>query len=103
MRAEPAVVFASFTPRAGKEEEVLALLENLADQVREEPGNEVFSLFRAQGETTSFHVFERYLDEAALEAHRATEHYKDYRATIPELLAEPIGVLRLYEVDVDDV
>lgn len=102
MSAQPAVIFASFTPRPGKQDEVLHLLEELADDVRTEPGNEVFSLFRAQGDTTSFHVFERYRDQEALDAHRASEHYKNYRATIPDLLAEPIGVLVLSEVDGDD-
>lgn len=103
MSAHPAVIFASFTPRAGKEDEVLAVLKNLADDVRREPGNQVFSLFHAQGDPTSFHVFERYRDQEALDAHRASEHYKNYRAAISDLLAEPIGVLLLGELDVADV
>lgn len=99
MSSTPAVVFASFTPLEGKEDEALAVLEAMVVETRNEPGNQVYNLFRADGETTSFHIFERYRDQEALEAHRASDHYKNYRATIPDLLAEPIGVLILSEVD----
>jgi len=48
----------------------------------------------------SFHFFEIYQDQAALEAHRTTDHYKAYRAAIPNHLAEPIGVKVLAGLDV---
>jgi hypothetical protein len=45
-------------------------------------------------------LIEAYRDEAAQQAHRETEHYKAYRATIVDLLAEPIQVTILNGVDV---
>jgi quinol monooxygenase YgiN len=100
-RMSPVAVFASFTPADGKEQDVLGVLERMVEHTRQEPGNDLYSLYRADGEDgTTFHIFERYRDQDALDAHRSADYYKDYRATIPSLLAQPIGVLVLAEVDV---
>jgi quinol monooxygenase YgiN len=100
MPDRPVTVFASFAPRRGRADEVAAILRRMRTATREEPGNEQYDLFRArQDDRTTFHLFERYTDAAALDAHRATEHYKAYRAEIPDLLDEPIGVIVLTEVD----
>ncbi len=48
----------------------------------------------------TFHLFERYRDEDALQAHRATDHYVDYRRKVVELLAGGIDVLVLDGIDV---
>ena len=34
---------------------------------------------------TPTYLFERYRDAVALEGHRRSEHYKTYRASLPEL------------------
>ena len=66
---------------------------------RQEPGCEQYDLFRAGSQDRpTFHLIERYANGEALEAHRATDHYRAYRAEIPDLLDEPIGVLVLTEV-----
>lgn len=39
-------------------------------------------------------LIERYDDQAALEHHRTTEHYLNYRAQLSRLLASPISVSR---------
>lgn len=98
--ADPVLVFATFHPLEGKEQEVLEILAPMLEHTRLEPGNEVYDLYRSGGDSPVLHLFERYSDAAALEAHRASDHYKAYRAAIPDLLAEPIGVLVLNEVDV---
>jgi len=98
--ADPVLVFATFRPLEGKEQEVLDVLAPMLVHTRLEPGNEVYDLYRSEGDGVAFHLFERYTDAGALEAHRASEHYKTYRAAIPALLAEPIGVVVLNEVDV---
>jgi quinol monooxygenase YgiN len=38
----------------------------------------------------AFVLCEAYVSMAAVEAHRATDHYRDYRARIEPLLATPI-------------
>ena len=44
------------------------------------------------GNSGSFHLFEIYKDSAALDFHRNTSHYKNYRSKIEELLEKPIEV-----------
>lgn len=92
-------VFASFYPRAEATEEFLAVMAGMVRDTREEPGCQRYDLFAGGGEAGGYHLFEIYQDAAALEAHRATDHYQAYRATAPALLAEPIGVLVLEPVD----
>lgn len=96
-------VFASFKPADGKETEVETILRGMCAPTRGEPGNEVYDLhvktFGSE-EGNSFHLFERYVDADALDAHRETEHYKNYRASIMDLLAEPIHVVVMDGVDV---
>lgn len=94
-------VFASFTPKPDAGGQVESLLRSMAVNSRGEPGCQVYNLFTAAGDPPTFHIFEQYADTAALEAHRATEHYRDYRARIPELLADDIGVVVLEPLDVD--
>lgn len=95
-------VFASFQPAAGKENNVETTLRAMCGPTRNEPGNEVYDLYVKTGgseDGPSFHLFERYKDAAALDAHRGTEHYKNYRATIMDLLAAPINVVVMDDVD----
>jgi quinol monooxygenase YgiN len=91
-------VFASFLPRPGNEPDVEKILRAMTAPTRSEPGNRIYDLYKdAQG---AFHLFELYVDQAAVEAHRATAHYKAYRAAIADLLAEPIAVKMLTGLDV---
>ena len=94
------VVFASFSPKPGQEGAVETILRGMVGPTRGEPGNRVYDLYKANGTPATFHLFERYADQAAVEAHRATAHYKAYRAAIADLLAEPIGVKILGGLDV---
>jgi quinol monooxygenase YgiN len=100
MSDRPVLVFASFTPREGQTEAVASILRRMRTATRQEPGNEQYDLFRAGPEDRpTFHLIERYTHRGALEAHRATDHYQAYRAEIPDLLDEPIGVIVLTAVD----
>ena len=98
--ADPVLVFATFRPLEGEEQTLLDILAPMLVHTRLEPGNEVYDLYRSEGDGVAYHLVERYTDAAALEAHRASEHYKTYRAAVPDILAEPIGVVVLNEVDV---
>jgi quinol monooxygenase YgiN len=91
-------VFASFNPKPGAEKQVEEILRRMVAPTRQEPGCITYDLYRAQT-GSSYHLFEVYRDQAAVEAHRATDHYKTYRSKILDLLAEPIGVTVLNGVD----
>jgi len=100
MPDRPVMIFASFVPGEGHTEAVASILRRMRTETRREAGNEIYDLYEAETDgRTSFHLIERYADQDALEAHRATDHYRTYRTEIPDLLAEPIGVIVLTEVD----
>lgn len=93
-------VFASFVPKPGHAADAEAELRGMVAPSRAEPGCRRYDLYRNAEGAAGFHLFEIYDDQAALEAHRASAHYKAYRAKIPDYLAEPIGVKVLSGVDV---
>jgi quinol monooxygenase YgiN len=99
MPTAPAIVFASFNPRPERIDQLRATLDVMVEHTRREPGCEVYDLYES-GDGERLHLFERYVDGDALEAHRASDHYKAYRAKLPELLVSPVEVAVLSELDV---
>jgi quinol monooxygenase YgiN len=72
----------SFTVRmrfdAQDREQVSELLRSLAEESRREPGCMVYVPHRIEGEPDTILIYEQYADAAALEAHRASGHYRRY-------------------------
>ncbi len=99
MTDRPVSVFASFRPRAGSEEALRSLLTWMVERTRAEPGCEGYDLYEEREPRGSLHLFERYRSPEALEAHRAAEHYLEYRRQVADLLEEPIRVIVLDVVD----
>jgi quinol monooxygenase YgiN len=95
-------VFASFRPHPGSEAELRSLLEWMIERTRAEPGCERYDLYEERDGGGALHLFERYRDQDALEAHRATEHYVEYRRRVADLLRDPIGVVVLDPIDARD-
>ncbi len=72
------VLFAKYTVSQGKAEEVLGYLRVMAEKVKEsEPGCRVYSVHQSAEEAESIVLYEVYEDEAALEEHRNTLHFKE--------------------------
>jgi quinol monooxygenase YgiN len=88
------IVFASFRPAEGQASHVHELLSWMVEHTRQEPGCERYDLYRTEGDAT-FHLFERYRDDEALQAHRGSDHYVEYRRRIVDMLDGPIDVLIL--------
>lgn len=65
-----------------------ALGENAAASVKEEPGCHAFDITVSQKDPNHVFIFEVYDNAAALEAHRATDHFKKYAATTKEMVAK---------------
>ena len=84
-------------PRTGPQFEAVA--KELVAKVRaNEPGCKLYVLHRAEAVDT--YVFlERYVDEAAAEAHRQTEHFKSIGRKMGEFMASRPEVVRLTEVE----
>lgn len=59
-------------------EQVSELLRALAEESRREPGCVVYVPHRIEGEPDTILIYEQYADCAALDAHRASAHYRRY-------------------------
>ena len=76
---------AVLTARPGKADALRDLLGHLVESSRAEPGNLRYDLWADTAQPSRFVLDELYVDHAALEAHRATAHFQNYLARIPEL------------------
>ncbi|MCV7164516.1 putative quinol monooxygenase [Mycobacterium stomatepiae] len=94
----PVVVIARFTARPDNVATLRSLLQGMLAPTREEPGCDRYDLYQvSQGD--EFVLVERYRDELALQHHRTTDHYLNYRAHLDVLLASPISVTVLAPID----
>ena len=95
------IVFASFYPKNKKENEVKNIIFAMINPTRSEQGNEIYNFYESKDvdKNISFHLFEVYKDSAALDFHRNTTHYKNYRSKISDLLDKPIEVKVLKSID----
>jgi quinol monooxygenase YgiN len=93
MHDGPVRILATFVPAPGRVTEVLEVLTAVAVGTRDEPGNEQYDLYGSEHDGhVRFHLVERYRDVEAIDAHRASDHYRAYRAAIADLLDAPIDV-----------
>jgi quinol monooxygenase YgiN len=74
------VVIAQYRVRAGEEGKVEAALHQMVTPTRAEPGNLDYQVFRDPADPALFVLFERYADEAAFDAHKASEHFATWLA-----------------------
>ena len=89
------IVFASFYPKKNKSDEVKQIILAMINPTRAEEGNEIYNFYETKnndGKSISYHLFEIYKDSAALDLHRNTAHYKNYRSKVIDLLDKPIDV-----------
>jgi quinol monooxygenase YgiN len=76
-------VIATLTVAEGKNDEFESVFADLAAAVRaNEPGNVFYTLTRSRSNPQVYKVLEQYADQAALEAHGASAHF---RAAGPKL------------------
>ena len=96
------VVLASFYPKNEKNNQVKETILAMVDPTRAEQGNEIYNFYEVKShddKNISFHLFEIYKDTAALDFHRNTSHYKNYRSRIVDLLDRPLEVKVLTSID----
>jgi len=94
-------VVATLKVKAGMEREFEAVAKELAAKVNaNEPGCRLYALHRLDGVDTPTYVFmERYVDQAAVEAHRATDYFKALGRKMGEFMDGRADVVRLREVE----
>jgi len=64
--------------RDGHTDEAAAHLRILRQETRKEPGNIAYDVYRSTETPNVFFLHERYLDQAALDAHRASAHFQEH-------------------------
>jgi quinol monooxygenase YgiN len=70
-------VLATLKVQQGKGAEFEAVFRELAGQVRaNEPGNKLYQVFKSRKEENTYVVMEIYQDQAALETHGKSDHFK---------------------------
>ena len=70
-------VVAVIRAKEGREAEFERVFAEMTAQVKaNEPGNHMYQLTRSRTDARIYKVLEMYADQAALEAHGASEHYK---------------------------
>jgi quinol monooxygenase YgiN len=74
----PVVLQATWIAKEGSEQIVLDALEQLSPLSRAEPGCRFYQAYRDPAAPRVFHIFEIYDDDAAVEAHIASEHFETY-------------------------
>ena len=82
------ILYAQFTAKRGSESQVETLISGLAEQVRREPGNTEFTVFRERDNPRKFFVFEQYLDEASFDAHISAEYGLIFNQQLSGLIEE---------------
>lgn len=70
------VLVARYYCKPGQGDAVAAALREMAPLARQEEGCALFLVSRAQEDPDRFLLYEHYHDEAALQAHRDTPHFK---------------------------
>ncbi len=92
-------VVATIKVKPGMESQFEAVAKELIEKVRaNEAGCKLYALHRAEAAAT--YVFmERYVDQAAVDAHRGTDYFKALGRKMGEYMDGRPDVLRLKEVE----
>jgi quinol monooxygenase YgiN len=93
-------VIAKLPIQEGKAEETITKIKALMKKVATEEGTLLYSLNRKSAEPNTLIFVERYKDKAALAAHSATAHFKEFSATLPAVLAGKPEITVLEELEV---
>lgn len=88
------VIHATFPVDPDSREEALDLARDLAAASREEDGVIDYRVATDAEDPNLLRFFERYDDEAAFGAHAETDHFQEFEAALPDLLAGEPEVTR---------
>lgn len=92
-------VFALLTIKDGSQAEFEAIAGELVAAVNaNEPGCQLYRLFKVRESTTQYGFLERYQDQAAVDAHRAAEYFKRLGKQMAPLMDGPPQITRMDQV-----
>ena len=81
-------VIATFKAHAGREDELLEVLERLVEPTRAEDGCRLYELWRCRSDPAELTFVEEWASDQALEAHAGSAHIAEARSRYPDLIAE---------------
>ena len=96
------VVNVAVRVKPGTEETFIAATRENARNSRLEPGVVRFDLLQAADDPHRFLLVEIYRNPEAVAAHKETGHYKTWRDTVAELMAEPRSSSKFINIDPAD-
>jgi quinol monooxygenase YgiN len=85
---ESVVLYAEFTAKEDRSDEVEELLRGHVAEVRQEPGNLVFDAYRTRDDARRFFVFEVYRDLPSFEAHLRAPYGGPFNRKLRGLIVE---------------
>lgn len=68
-------VAVTYVIKPGHEDEAVGLFHELTGPTRAEPGCRMYLAHRSTTDPRRFFLYEQYVDQAALDAHRASAHF----------------------------
>jgi quinol monooxygenase YgiN len=71
-------VAVTYLLREGSDKQAVELFAKLAPETRKEPGCRLYEVHRSTTNPLQFFLYEQYDDQAALDAHRASDHFEKY-------------------------
>ncbi len=74
-----------------------AAIENASNSIKEE-GVSAFDVIQENEDPAKFVLLEVYRDESAAKAHKDTAHYKKWKETVEEMMAEPRFSVKYHEI-----
>jgi quinol monooxygenase YgiN len=98
MEADKLVSIAVLKAKAGMREALRRELLKLIVPTRLEPGNLDYVLFELRDEPGTFYMREAFVNQAALDAHCATDYFQAFARQADELLADPLRLIMMEEV-----
>ena len=92
-------VVATIKVKPGAENEFEAIAKELVAKVNaNEPGCKLYALHKADGAPSTYVFMERYVDQAAVDAHRQTDYFKALGRKMGDYMEGRPEILRLTEV-----
>ncbi|MBN1085810.1 antibiotic biosynthesis monooxygenase [Erwinia aphidicola] len=89
------LIVATFTAKAGKGDELFAVLNRCVAPSRLEEGNLHYDLYRSVENSDSFLFHETWKSAAAIELHESQPHFQALLAGVESLLAAPPMITKL--------
>lgn len=86
-------LYAEFTVKPGREARVAEMMRELTEQVRREPGNQLFLPYTRENNPREYFVFEVYEDDAAFQEHISAEYGATFNGELADHIEEDGSVL----------